>query len=1224
MGYQWTESQTKAIESRGEGLIVSAAAGSGKTSVLIERLMRILTDETPENRVPIDRIVVVTFTNDAAEEMKTRLAKAFEDALQDQPDNLWLSRQQSLLSSAHISTISSFCFDLIRDNIAESGVTSGFRILDETENTMLCEKEIDRLFSRWHIERPEDMKILWNAFCEKNDNPLADILMELHNFLGSVAFPTQWMRQARQKIEQTQWETAQQDFYHQIYGLLKESYTMAKEAANLAEDLYENTDENTLIPFLERDRKLIHKVMLAAKRGKSEDTLEACRHLVAERKGKNVPRKKKSILDDASYAQVRQIYQQYKEILDDTVDQIEMILPYEDVDFSDYQKIIPLVLEMSQELSENIFQEKVRRNALGFEDGEQLALQLLSEERPDGTIVPSALAKELAGFYSLIMVDEYQDANNKQNAIFQLLSKDNVDPATDALRYGKNMFLVGDVKQSIYRFRLANPQNFIHAIDSAASPRSVCRHITLSENFRSAASILSFVNFVCGNLMSLECGGVNYNENEALKPGSHNYDRLSDTETSVEVVEISEENENETIPAQVEYIMHRIREMMDDKFSVVEKDGRKRPCEYRDFCILLRNNAQLREYAKYFEEAEIPVTSPDEEGYLTSREIQILLDMLRILDNPLLDTSLAAVMLSPMFLFSAQDLLKIHTLQPNEKLYTALCAMAEQEPTSQDEIVLVKKCRDMLKMLRQLRQNIGMMSLEALVRQIYDSTDFLSVIRCTENGERKYANLQLLLQYVRQYESTSAPTEQGISGFLSYVDWLIESKKDWAQTPISTEAGNAIILKTMHKSKGLEFPIVFLSGLEKNFSTSDKRKPVLFSDDGTIGLRIKDPISHTKAKTLPYLRLESENETYEKSEELRLLYVAMTRAKQKLILALRYDEEKKSDWELEIAHHERIPASLVASVKSMSDWIWICLARLENVQTEENPLNLSRSTFQATGKLPTKRILEEEKIPDTADTDPLQNLIQFSATTPESRQLATYDIDDLQEMMQFSAGTSDSNQLSVYNVSSFTERERADGIVWETPKFRQKTTHLVGAERGTAIHAFFQYADFSAAQENFAAEKDRLVHEGHLTQPQIDAVTRNIVDAFFHDPIYVRFRNAKKILREYRFQVVCRDLQPYAEMKSVLAEQYQSDSMLKGMIDLAFLEKDGYVLVDYKTDYVTAPEELISIYRNQILLYRAALMCITNIPVISCYLYSTRLQKSIPIPVEGESYHART
>lgn len=1209
----WTEQQKEAITRRDSGLIVSAAAGSGKTSVLVERLLRILMDESPENKVPADHMIVVTFTNDAAAEMRSRLYQALDQKLQEQPENTWLYQQQIRLQNAHICTISSFCFELIRENLGDQGITAGFRILSETESKMMTSKAADVVLNQWHTDRAEDMQLLWNSFCEKDDTDLERLLLELHKFLGTVPFRENWVQQVQQELQKPLEDSA---YYQMLSAGMEQNLQMilrlANEAADTASELYESVTDNKVLAWIEADVHMLEQTlrMVQQQESDAEKLLEPYAKLKQERTGKRFSSSKKGLLNEEALARAKSLREMYKGMIEDVALQIETIYPYTAEDLAQTAQLMPLLLELEEQISAEIWKEKVRQNALSFDDAERMALELLAVPQKDGRIFPSPLAEELQTYYQLIMIDEYQDSNNKQDDIFKLLSRNCIEPQTGALRYGENVFLVGDVKQSIYRFRLANPQNFSDAIASAGKPDSVCNPIVLNQNFRSVPAILNFVNFVCGNLMTGSCGDVTYNEAEALYAGSAISEILPKEQQKVCVAVLEPDKEYDV---EMTYVVRKIRQMIAENAPVVQKDGTTRPCQYRDFCVLLRNNDTCAAYAHALEEAGIPVQSPEEKGYLKAREISILIDMLRVLDNPTLDTPLAAVMLSPMFWFTPEELMQIRMLAKKSKLFHAVqiaIGVAEESASEKLDSVLVEKCRHLYDTVQKLRQDSGMMTLESLIRRIYDTTDFLSVMQLAKDGERKRANLRLLLQYAKQYEENTDAFHGSVSGFLRYIDWLLENNDDFQQSSVSAGAENAVAVKTMHGSKGLEYPFVFLGNLEKAMKYRDGEKSALFSERGLAGFCVKDPTTYVRAKTVPFAVLCQEGENAYKSEELRLLYVAMTRAKQQLFLPL---EWKKSylgksgcltKCSAMILPEGKLPVYLVQSVSSMAQWIWMCLFLRHDAELAD-ACNFPPQYWKTPAWSENLQIAYEFELPEETETEELQ--VEVTASPDEET------LEELRRITAFQYVSPDCERESLLSVSAIQEARQNRAPVWKRPDFRQKEGRLTGAERGTATHTFFQYADFRKAEADVPAEIRRLQTYGFLTPEQAAVVKPEIPEAFFRDQLYQRLRRSRMVLREKKFLVQCRDLQAYPEAAAILHRYENSDSILKGIIDLAFQEEDGFVLVDYKTDTVSSSEELADSYREQLLLYRGALQCITGMPVRQCYLYSTHLQKSIEV-----------
>ncbi len=1210
----WTKQQQNAIDVRDRGLIVSAAAGSGKTSVLVERLTKLISDRA--HPIPAERMIVVTYTNDAAAEIRQRLSLSLEHAIADAPSDEWLRRQQMLLSGAHISTINAFCFDFIREHIGDGELTASFRILDDAEQELLCAKAADTVIARWHSERPEDMRLLWEAFCGRNDAPLETILLDFHTFFGSIPFRSLWLKKtlaayAKPKSENHYFQNIIQKMRTEIAAIRK----IADHALLQSGDLYEKN--NNVYDWILSDYdsiSMLYKHLFAEEPHLAEICRQAelAAHLHDGKRYPTVRRKEVSSL--TQFDAVKELRAQYKERFKKLYANILAFLPYYEEDLERHMTLLPLLAELEQDLSDVLWQMKCEMGGLGFDDGERLMLELLSEVDADGMVRQSALAKEMADYYSIIMIDECQDSNNKEDYIFKLLSKNCIDPETGAVRYGDNVFLVGDVKQCIYQFRMANPKNFAAAASSAEPFAETCsaplQLIRLSQNFRSSGQVIAFVNYLFSQLMSEQCGDINYDAPEWLYAGALDYDKLPEEEQAVEVVILPEERDDsgKCMDAGIAYTAHTIRKMLKEGYPVMQRDGSKRPCTPSDFCVLVRTKAAANAYAAALESVQIPAKGVDETGYLHSKEISLLLNLLRVLDNPLLETPLAAVMLSPMFSFTADDLARVRLVDKNRTLYASLCLLLEDEAAPD---ALREKCRSLHAILSQLRYDSALYSLETLIRRIYETTDFLSVMQLYRDGEKKRANLHLLLQYARQYETSAAQGSGGITGFLRYVDSMDEKNADFKQASSSGGSDDVVSVKTMHGAKGLEFPFVFVCRTETDFSTLDNQKKLHCTDSGLAGFRLQNPETLEKYASVPYHVIMQEKQMQLHSEELRLLYVALTRAKQKLFLPMRYGTKEQQMLtrltEL-LRGHEEIPSSVAANVHSMAEWLWMALLmRCDDGFTALVPeAEMMKSSVSA----PTFPQLHVHytNVYEGSDLMP-----EVAAPMPAPREEV---LSELRRMTSHTYHSEKLGQVSLLSVSAISKASTAETLTMKQPRcVRTVTHHLTGAEHGSAVHAFFQYCRFSLAEKDALAEVRRLHEAGYLTEEEMKTIRAGEIEPFFRSSLYARIRRADVVLRERKFLVRLCDLAipetlPAEELQALL--QYRTaHSMMKGIIDLAFLEEDGYVLADYKTDVVSDAQELMHRYRMQLYIYRLALEQMTGRKVHGCCIYSTHLHKEI-------------
>ena len=1217
----WTTQQQTAIDARGSGLIVSAAAGSGKTSVLVERLTKIISDSI--HPIPVERMIVVTFTNDAASELKQRLSSSLEKAIAESPEDAWLRRQQMLLSGARISTINAFCFDFIREHTGDGEITSGCRVLDEAEHDLLCAKAADEVIGQWHKNRKEDMRLLWDAFCGKTDRPLESLVLDLHRFFGSIPFREIWLKKALEAYQKPEKENIYacnmiKRFRSEI-GVIRK---IADHAVEMAADLYDS--KNNVLDWVMADAdciamlyRLLHEETPDAERICAQVKTAQCLHT-----GKRYPTvRKKEVSSISLFDQVKELRKQYDERFKELLSDIRTTLPYFESDMQAHLQLLPLLAELEQDLSDALWRLKVERNGLSFDDGEQLTLQLLSQVDADGTVHPSALAKEMAAYYELIMIDEYQDSNNKQDYIFKLLSRNCIDPETGALRYGDNVFLVGDVKQSIYQFRMANPRNFAAAVSEtepfSAESKAPLRLIRLNQNFRSSGQVIAFVNFLFSQLMSESCGDIAYNEDEWLYAGAKSYQTLPEEQQAVEIAILPEKDDaDETADACLIYTVETIRTMLNEGYPVMQRDGSTRPCTPEDFCILLRNKAPAQAYVKALEQLKIPAKGMEETGYLQSKEISLLLNLLRVLDNPLLETPLAAVMLSPMFSFTADDLAVVRLADKNQNLYASLCLLLEQAAHTPEHLscseALLEKCRNLYEVLQQLRYDSALYSLETLIRRIYETTDFLSVMQLYQDGEKKRANLHLLLQYVRQYEENMSRSNcGGITGFLRYIDHMLEKGRDFQQASASGGSDSVVAVKTMHGSKGLEYPFVFVCKTETKFSQLDTLKKLHCTDSGMAGFRLQNPETLEKYQSLPYQVILQEKKMQTRSEEMRLLYVALTRAKQKLFLPMCYGAAEKKNLEnyRELLRGlQELPVSVISGAHSMADWLWMSLM-LRGDAAFQQLVPESMGVGGGQGSFPELH-LHYTNVYACSDLSPEESV---PMPQPQADTLA-----EMRRMMAYHYQSQELEQVSLLSVSAISKAESGDALTMKRPRcIRTEQKQLTGAEHGTAVHAFFQYCRFSAAEKDALGEVRYLYQMGYLTEEQMKTIHAHEIEPFFIHPLYQRMRSARMILRERKFLVRFSDLNlPETlseEAFQTLAQYRQSQSMLKGIIDLAFLEDDGYVLMDYKTDVVSDPQELCERYRLQLYIYRLALEQMTGKTVKECWIYSTHLHEAIAV-----------
>lgn len=1196
----WTKEQLDAINAEGMGIIVSAAAGSGKTSVLVERLLRILSDT--ENKIPADRLVVVTFTNDAAEQMKQRLSAALSDKIAKEPDNLWLCGQQAMLRTAKISTIHSFCFDLIRENIQSADISAGFRILDDMEETLLMRRAVENTFEKFYSERQEETEELSDFFSgsSRDDSELEEVLLRLYNFLISVPFYEDWLSE---RI----------DFYSA--GFDPESDPLAAAYLNRLESAYKR-----ILAWAEHIRKEFERSLGRSSKAIESD-IEIVRRLLyglcedtdwnsrtagfeLEFERFDAPRG----LDDEGKAvkdkllKLRSGYKKELETLCGSVYSAEDI----NDDYKKHAEILRGLFDMTVSFAEELRRLKTEKNALGFSDAEQLAVKLLAKKDESGNIVKTALARELSDYYSVIMIDEFQDANNNQDLIFKLLSKGGT-----AERSGSNLFVVGDVKQSIYRFRQANPRLFLNALEqsekySGEDFSGGAAAIPLNKNFRSSEDVIGFVNYTFGLLMGKSVGEVDYTDEEALVRGLEYPDADRTTEIIIApcggtaqddaVSETSEDSEPEsegadTAVCEAAAAAAKIRSMLGVK--TVLDGGEERLCEPRDFCILLRNNTRADLYVRALADAGVTAYAEEPAGYLRSREISVLTSLLAVVDNPMQDIPLVTALMSPMFMLTAEDMAQLAAVKNSEDKYfgTVKLVLGGETEISSDS-ALYAKLERFMKTFEKLRCCAAAQRTERFIRTIYDSTDFLSAVQVFADGGRKRANLRLLLDIAESYEKNSGG---GLSGFVRYIDTIVRRGGDFKRASVVSPNENAVSVKTIHKSKGLEYPFVFLCGTSVRFNASDINRRMQINPYFGIGFKIQDRKKLKLYDSFPREVLKEINRSDAKSEEMRLLYVALTRAREQLFITIpscERTENRISALRSEIAAAGGVTEAAAAEAISMLDWI--SMAMMVHPDGER---------FRGGETIPLKSCGTKVRV-CMAET-PVNGGSEIRET--KRAQPDEDSVRMLEDMFAFRYNgelTKKSAKITVTEISKSGDGER---LYLRRPEFAAERGGLTAAEKGTAMHTFMQYADYSAAEFDPAAEAERLAENGLLAPEERDSLNIGQLAVFFRSDLYERMKKSGSVRREQKFLIKKSD----AALDDTRLMEYNSNSMIQGIADCMFEEDGELVLVDYKTDRVTNAETLLSRYDLQLKLYSAAIGRIFGRRVKEAYLYSFSLGRAV-------------
>ncbi|MBQ4238785.1 MAG: helicase-exonuclease AddAB subunit AddA [Ruminococcus sp.] len=1177
MKRNWTEHQLDAITARGGSVIVSAAAGSGKTAVLVERVIRLITDT--ENGVDADRLLVVTYTRKAAAELKSRLKEALTDCIRKDPSNAFLLRQQSLLSKAHISTVDSFCMSLCKEYFYLLDIDRNIRIADTGELSVMRGDAMRLTLDLLYEKKDPKFHALVETFASaRDDSKLENNIYQLYDFLRSHPFPDRWLK------EKLSYYTDFNDVADSVWGKIISEYT--REAADYLTLLYERAvdaislDEklyDKMFPLFDTYRVFCERLQKAASEQGWNDIRDI---LLSFDQGRlSTPRGYADNPYKIAAASARDLFKDTVKTLQKLYAQEEAMCLYDIERLKDFAEQIFSAVTLFEEHYAML---KKESGVADYADIEHWVLSLILDK---DTAEPTPVAREIGSRFDYIMVDEYQDANEVQDTIFKTVSRNE-----------ENLFVVGDVKQSIYGFRQAMPELFLKRKNTAylyhRERPTFPAKIILEKNFRSDSEVLSAVNYFFTKLMSPAVGDIEYNEEEQLVAGA---EYAPQAEPAIEYYVVDKEGvgEEDAAIAEARYIAERIHQMVAEGYPVKDGDG-YRPATFSDFSVLMRNLSSYGAvYREVFELYGLHTHTESSAGFLGAREIMLMTNFLRVINNPALDIELLSVVMSPVFGFDEDDLARIRIGLRKGSLYAAITLDAEQGN---------QKSRAFLNELEYYRRLSATMPLYRLITVIFERSSFTSIISASDSSGYAMNNLRLLLDYARAFEQN---TRRGLSSFVNYLDRLMEDGSDLPAAAGESGGDFGVEMMTVHASKGLEFPIVFLANTARKF-VSDSSKAVLLHSRYGYAQKLYDPALSASFNTMPRNALAMEKRRGEMSEELRVLYVAMTRAKQKLIMLATPSRSAGTyiaGVAKKLAGQREISPFAVRSVSALSDWLTMCALLHPDGEPLREYAGVSvdcdkQADFRLTCGVIDQPFDDDEDESDNADT----------AVTEENRAV----IDELILHAEYVYPYEGLSGLPVkVAASSLAHRmtEEAYDRHLDRPAFLQGEK-LTSAEKGTALHAFMQYADFAAAREDIEAQLQLLTDEGYLTQAQADSVDIEKARSFIDSELVTRCLNADKVYKEYRFNIRIPANRVDPEIEESLSEE---TVILQGAVDLAFVEDGELVIVDYKTDRVKAPEELAERYASQLLLYKDAMEECLSLPVKECLIYSIRHSKEVAV-----------
>ena len=1224
MSMTWTEEQRKVIDVRNKNVLVSAAAGSGKTAVLVERILSIVCgDMEGEKPVDVDRLLVVTFTKAAAAEMRERVGLALERRLEADPENEHLQKQQTLIHNAQITTIDSFCQYVIRNYFHQIDLDPSFRIGDEGELKLLKGDVVRELLEDSYAEEDPAKRARFTEFVEayatgKSDAGLETLILQLYEAAVSYPYPKRWLSACLKSYQADSIEKMQESAWMRFLLSLAEQ-TFSDLAGELGDMV--KFCRTPGAPYMYEDAlrsDLEQAEELAACR-----TYEEIRNALSGLSFARLSPKKDADVEEEKKNQVKAFREGMKKSLKDLREKYFASEP--ETAFEILKKAAPAaeeLLRLTAEFADRYQEKKRLKNLADFPDLEHLALEILVKDvrQEEGKMIIEAsdAARELAGRYVQIMIDEYQDSNLIQEIILNSVARGQGVP---------NVFMVGDVKQSIYRFRLARPELFMekyHAYPQAEGFPEI--RIDLHKNFRSRREVLEGTNSVFARLMTEAVGGIRYDSDAALYLGSdmpeppqaETRERvwtaepeflLLDPEALDSGSEDQEAKDQELTGRELEAHAAAacIRRLLAEGKVWDREEEAFRPVRCGDIVILLRSLAGWGDtYARVLTAEGIPAHTESRTGYFTTIEIQTVLNLLRIIDNPRQDIPLAAVLKSMIGGFSDPELARIRSACPEGSFYEA-CVHCRTEGA---DAMLRARMERFFSRLKGYRERAEFLSIHELIEELLEDTGYGDYLAAQPGGRQRQANVRMLIERALAFEKTSY---RGLFHFVRYIEQLQSYNEDFGEAGVLGENEDAVRIMTIHKSKGLEFPVVIVAGLGKSFNRQDTRSRVVIHPDLGIGVDWVDPERRTKTATLPKRVLQKALDLEMLGEELRVLYVAFTRAREKLILlgSVSALEEKLQKFQAE-GKREALSFRALSSAGTYLDWLLPAAA-----VPEESPFAVSQVTpEEQTEEALSRQLFREGQRElflhpeDLPETDPEY------AKALEERLAYVYPYEEDIALR---------GKLSVSELkrAGQTEEEEADTLLYPEeeivpyiPRFMQEVEPVSGAARGTAYHRALECLDFTGLYHSnrVKEELERLVREGKMTQEQAEVVRPFDIYAFAQTSLAKRMTEARRRRACYTEQPFVIRL-PARELE--LGCESEEPILVQGIIDAYFYEtnesgEDEIVIVDYKTDYVANGEELLGKYRKQLDYYGLALERLTGKRVKEKIIYSFCLRAEVP------------
>ncbi|MFR9041936.1 MAG: helicase-exonuclease AddAB subunit AddA [Intestinibacter bartlettii] len=1344
---KWTQEQQNVIDSRGGNLLVAAAAGSGKTAVLVERIIQMILNS--DLKIDIDKLLVVTFTNAAASEMRERIGDAISKKLDENPEDEHLQDQLVLLNKASITTIHSFCLEVIKSNFHKINLDPNFRIGDETECSLMKLEAIDETFDILYEQNDEEFCYLVDCYAEKRgDSNLQNLILSIYSFVMASPYPKVWLKESAEDFNITDdFDFATSKWAKAILETVKiQMEGIEKSLCKAIEDVYGIDELVTFTDKLKIEYEKIKEILYACDTSWS-DAYRQISSMTFENYAKGVKRIPK---DAPSY--IKEEKDKAKKIRDNAKKSIEKIKTsvfnknYDDLK-DEIKFLYPIVKSLSDVvlMFEQIYSQKKRdKGIIDFNDIEHFALQILTETDENGDFVfdeegkniPSDIALEYREKFYEIFIDEYQDSNQVQEVILSTIAKQK-EP---------NRFMVGDVKQSIYRFRQAKPEIFLQkyaTYDTDLS--SKYKKIMLYKNFRSRKEVVDSVNYIFEHIMSKNLGEIDYNEEEKLNLGA-NFEEVEDEkiilggateihlmEKKVPEVEDPDEEEEEGEDLDASQIEARmvgkiIRDIMrpNENGEIMQVFDKKletyRNVEYKDIVILLRaTSAWAPVFAEELINMDIPTYADMGQGYFETMEIQVIMSFLKVIDNPMQDIPLIAILRSPIYGFTPEDFIDIRITDKKVSFYEAMMMFVgekidlsneEEQDIAEDEISddigneiidvnineensyvdadmddyyqninyedfeyeneefiyndevmyesyisenveddliyeinsniegdeesqkseLELKVRRFLDDLKELQEKSMYMSTDEFLWYIYTNSGYYAYCGALPGGSQRQANLRILFERAKQFEETSF---KGIFNFINFISKLKKSNSDMGSAKTLGENANVVRIMSIHKSKGLEFPIVICSGMGRNFNTMDFRKDVLYHHELGYGPQIVDFERRISYPSIAKEALKCKINIENISEEMRILYVALTRAKEKLIItsSIKDIEQNMHKWSSNISTEKMVSKYDILNGKNYMDWMMPAIIKHKDLEDIRETYNLSTSiSMEDESKWSVKTWSRDDIDFEKHEKEGIREVLN----TMDLSQHDTEYYEQIEKKLNFEypylGVVKKAASISVTEIKKrqeeYEEQEDSLGLykhktTLKKPKFlseSQKSEKITGARRGTIVHLIMEVLDFEKVntESEIKAQIQDLVKRRIITEKESQVLSPRKIMRFFKSPIAKRMLSSKFVKREQKIytQIKMNDIYLNDEIFKNNRETYENESvMLRGVIDLYFEEDDGLVILDYKTDFVDEnnKKEIIHKYKKQIEIYADVLSKLTGKKVKEKYLYLFGIDEQVKV-----------